>query len=88
MDAWVPADTFAVRLRMLRSHMGVTLEELAGRCRVSPTTWSTWERGSRPRDLADIVARIAAETGVDRDWLMWGGPLAPSTKWYSPPVAA
>jgi transcriptional regulator with XRE-family HTH domain len=52
MDAWVPADTFAVRLRMLRSHMGVTLEELAGRCRVSPTTWSTWERGSRPRRQA------------------------------------
>jgi len=86
---WVPGDTFAMRLRILRHHLGLSVEEIAGRCRVSPATWSTWERGSRPRDLAEVVARVAAVTGVSRDWLMWGGPLETlSTKWYSRPLAA
>jgi transcriptional regulator with XRE-family HTH domain len=91
---WVPADTFALRLRILRHQLGVSVEEIAGRCRVSPATWSNWERGSRPRDLAQVVARVAAETGVSRDWLMWGGPLVSlSTRWltalpYRPAVAA
>jgi hypothetical protein len=32
-----------------------------------------------------IVERIAAVTGCDRDWLMWGGSLPPSTKWWTSP---
>lgn len=74
---WVPGDTFAARLMLLRQHLGhVTTEEIADRCGVKRATWSTWERGAAPRNMASVVARIALATGVSRNWLMWGGPLA------------
>ena len=76
-----------MRLRMVRYQLGLSVEELAVRCHCSPATWSSWERGSRPRDRDVVVASVAAETGVDRDWLMWGGPLTQaSTRWYSSPL--
>jgi transcriptional regulator with XRE-family HTH domain len=85
----VPQNTFAVRLRVMRVEMGLSVDELARRCGVAGATWSAWERGAQPRNLVRVVERIVAETGVDRDWLMFGGALAvPSTRWYFDSAAA
>jgi transcriptional regulator with XRE-family HTH domain len=81
-ENWRPEDRFGLRLRMLRYSMGLSVEEIAERCGVHTATWSSWERGTAPRGMNQVVDTIASVTGCDREWLMWGGPLrAPSTKW-------
>ena len=80
-EAWRPEDTFGRRLREMRYHLGLSVEEMAERCGVRTPTWSSWERGTAPRGMNRVVEGIAAVTGVDRDWLMWGGSLPPSTRW-------
>lgn len=72
---WIPADTFGSRLYHLRRELGLTVEQAAERASLSDATWSTWERGAKPRDMSTVVAKIALAFGVNRDWLMWGGPL-------------
>lgn len=66
----------------MRYHLGLSVEEISARCGVRTATWSSWERGTAPRGMNRIVKTIAEETAVDRDWLMWGGSLPPSTRWY------
>lgn len=78
----MPTDSFALRLRLVRFELGASVDEIGAACEVKPATWSKWERGGAPRKMSEVVMRIAEATGADRDWLMWGGPLAPSTKWY------
>jgi hypothetical protein len=73
---WVPLDTFGTRLILLRRHLQVSVDEISPKCGQSPHTWATWERGATPRNMATVVAAISASVGVDRDWLMWGGPLS------------
>jgi len=73
---WVPGDTFASRLVLVRRELGLSTEEIAERCNLKHQTWSTWERGARPRGMDRVVARISMATGVSREWLMWGGPLS------------
>lgn len=74
---WIPRDTFAARLALLRIELGnLTVEDAAQRCGLNRATWQTWERGSSPRNMSAVVAKIALATGADRDWLMWGGTLA------------
>ena len=52
--------------------------ELATLCGQPLTTWGTWERErSMPRNLLEVVTAITNATGVDRDWLLWGGALLP-----------
>lgn len=70
---WVPPDTFAHRLRALRHELGLTVDQIARECDVNAKTWSTWENGRKPQDMASVVQKIQAGTGVDRDWLLWGG---------------
>jgi transcriptional regulator with XRE-family HTH domain len=53
--------------------MGLTVEEISTRCEVASATWSTWERGTLPRDVADVCIRIAKATGYDLHWLVFGG---------------
>lgn len=60
---------------MLRKELGLTTEQAADRCGLNRATWQTWEHGASPRNMAAVVAAITLATGVDRDWLMWGGPL-------------
>ena len=73
----IPADTFALRLKATRLDAGdLTIFEAAERCGISNQSWSNWEHGRVPRDLADIVLAISETFSVDRDWLMYGGPLA------------
>ena len=85
---WRPEDSFGRRLREMRNELGLSIEELSARCGIRTPTWSSWERGTAPRGMNRIVESIAVETGVDRDWLMWGGSLPPSTKCMTPLAVA
>lgn len=77
----IPADTFAARLRLVRMHAGdLTILEAAERTGLNYGSWSNWERGMMPRDLRDVVLAITGALGIDRDWLMYGGPLAPEPR--------
>lgn len=73
----IPVDTFAVRLVLSRIHAGdLTLRDAAEKCGLSFASWSNWERGMKPRDFLEVVQAVSEGLGIDRDWLMWGGPLA------------
>lgn len=80
-EGWVPApepppeDNFGSRLRRIRRHLDLSTDEIAPMCGIRAVTWRSWEAlGSRPRGMNEVVNRIAAATGVDRNWLMWGEP--------------
>lgn len=81
----VPVDTFGTRLFIMRKEMKLTVEAIAALCGVAHPTWTTWENGAKPRDLVGAVQKIAEATGYDRDWLMWGGPLANGRSGWSAP---
>jgi transcriptional regulator with XRE-family HTH domain len=73
----IPQDTFAGRLKLVRLHAGnLTIMQAAERCGLLNQSWSNWENGKVPRDKDDIVLAISEALGIDKDWLMWGGPLA------------
>lgn len=76
---WVPSDTFAARLVLARHQRRLTQQEAADVCGVSRATWALWEGGAFPRNMPQVISKIAAGMGVDRDWLMWGGPLGDPT---------
>ncbi len=71
-EAWVPRQTFGIRLILIRRELGFTVKQAAERCGIHYATWSTWENGAKPADLVRAVTDIANALGVDRDWLMWG----------------
>lgn len=71
-EAWIPADSFGSRLLRVRKEKGMTVEAIARACGIAHPTWTTWENGARPRDIVGAIEKIAAATGVDRNWLMWG----------------
>lgn len=73
-EPWVPPDSFASRLILVRHHLGLTQVEAAKACGLDDGSWSNWERGSKPRAMDEVVAAIATGLKVDRDWLMWGVP--------------
>lgn len=75
-SGWVPWDDFPTRLLLARKRAGLTVREAAVRTGLHYATWSTWERGASPAHKDLVVAKIAEELGCDRNWLMWGGPLA------------
>lgn len=75
----IPADTFGNRLVLSRTHAGhLSIREAADMCGLNRGSWQGWERGLRPRDIIDVVDRIADKLGIDRDWLLFGGALTPS----------
>jgi len=82
--AWVPPDTFASRLRILRDHMHLTVQEIAEKCEVPVPTWRKWEHGASPRGVERHAKRIAERTGVDLWWLLYGRE---STSGYNPIVS-
>lgn len=72
----IPEDTFASRLMLARVHAGYqTIDEASAKCGLNRQSWSNWEKGMKPRDLLDVVNAISDGLGVDRDWLLFGGPL-------------
>lgn len=76
----IPSDSFALRLKAVRLHAGdLTIEQAAAKAGFPNQSWGNWEHGKTPRDKADIVYAISEAFGIDRQWLMWGGPLAEPT---------
>lgn len=72
----IPADTLRARLKLARMHAGdLTIREAADRCGLIHASWANWEKGMEPRGLVDIVDAISEGLGIDRDWLLFGGPL-------------
>lgn len=71
----IPRDTFALRLKIVRVELDLTIEQMAEKCGLKAATLGTWEHGARPRDFKDVVRKVATATGYDREWLIWGGPL-------------
>ena len=65
-------DTFGTRIWAMRRELGWNRQRLAAECGVSPASVRSWERGSLPRNMPQVVQAISDATGVDRDWLMWG----------------
>lgn len=78
---WVPQETFGTRLMLLRRELGLTVEEAAEKAGLSHATWSTWERGAKPRDLVSVVTKVVKAFGVDRDWLAWGTTSRKTAGW-------
>lgn len=76
---WVPDDTFAARLALVRNRMGWNVLEAATACEVSDQSWHNWESGgSKPRAMDEVIGRIAKATGCDPVWLMFGTEQAAS----------
>lgn len=76
----IPEDTFALRLVIIRRTLGLSQEEAAERCGLDDGSWSNWENGRKPRGMDKVVGTISSQLGIDRDWLMWGGPLSQNLK--------
>lgn len=73
----IPADSLANRLILIRRELGLSQREAALRCGVGFGSWQSWENGSAPRNALRDLVWVAERLGVDRDWLMFGGPLRP-----------
>lgn len=83
--AWRPTDSLAHRLVLLRHELGLSQREAAIRTGVSFGVWQGMESGRATRGVDRAVAAIADTLDVDRNWLMWGGPLAdPSSPVQTP----
>jgi transcriptional regulator with XRE-family HTH domain len=65
-----------MRLMMVRAHRGLTVKEAAEKTGLGYGAWSNWERGSKPRDILDVVEAISNSLGIDPVWLLNGGALA------------
>lgn len=73
---WVPEDSLANRLVLVRRHLGITQRVAAERSGLTFGEWQGLEDGRQVRGLDVKVTAISRTLGVDRDWLIWGGPLA------------
>lgn len=73
---WRPRDTLAARLFLARREAGLSQREAAVRCGITYGEWQSMENGADARGLDRKLRAIADGLGVDRDWLVWGGPLA------------
>lgn len=77
-EPFIPTDTFAVRLAILRAALGGwNVKRAADACGINDQSWRNWEAGvSKPRDMEGVCRQIARSTGVNLAWLMLGGELA------------
>lgn len=71
-QAFIPGETFGSRLHLLRHEKRISSDKMAEICGVTGNAVLAWERGSSPKNMAEIVMKIVEATGVDRDWLLWG----------------
>ena len=74
---WIPGapKTFGERLKRVRTELGLSQIEFAESIGVPHQTLSTWERGATPsRDINqfEVVNRVYAQHGTNRDWLAYG----------------
>jgi transcriptional regulator with XRE-family HTH domain len=76
---WRPTDTIGARLILMRRTLGLTQREAAALAGIPFGQWQGLEDDERhPRGLDVKVQRIVRAFNVDRDWLIWGGPLDPN----------
>lgn len=73
---WRPDDSLANRLILLRAERKLSQRMAAQTCDITFGEWQGMEAGRGTRQVDVKVKKIALALGVDRDWLMWGGPLA------------
>lgn len=78
-DAWVPEDSLANRLLLVRRALGLSQRAAAEQAGITFGEWQSLEDGRAARDVGRKVAAISNTFRVDRDWLMWGGTLAEPT---------
>lgn len=79
--AAIPEDTYANRLILARAFAGhLSQRAAAERCGLNDANWANWERGMRSRTMVEDADAIAEGLGVDRDWLLYGGPLTRSER--------
>lgn len=74
-ETWTPADTLANRLLLVRNTTGLSQRAFALKVGVSYGVIQGMENGRSPHRHDAAVQKIVDALGVDRDWLMWGGPL-------------
>lgn len=75
-QGWRPSDTLAARLILMRRELKLSQRQAAERAGIPFGQWQGLEDEERqPRGINLKVQRIARAFQVDRDWLMWGGPL-------------
>ncbi|MFC9766817.1 helix-turn-helix domain-containing protein [Rhodococcus jostii] len=75
-DGWVPTDSLANRLVLVRNERKLSQRAAADLCGLTFGEWQGMEVGRGVRRVDQKVVKIAKALGVDRDWLMWGGHLA------------
>lgn len=83
--SWRPADSLANRMKLVRAELGMSQREFGAKCGIPASQIQSIEDGKSPRGLDVKVKKISLAFGVDRDWLMWGGPLNDETP---PPTGA
>lgn len=73
----VPADSFRIRLAIVRTAMGWNYEEAQAATGIGSESWRQWEKGLRHcTDVIGVSKRISEVTPYDQTWLVFGGPLA------------
>lgn len=73
----IPADSFRVRLAIVRTVMGWNYDQAQAATGISSESWRLWEKGARHcSDVIGVSRRIAQVTPYDQTWLALGGPLA------------
>jgi transcriptional regulator with XRE-family HTH domain len=73
---WVPEDSLAHRLLLVRRQLGLTQRVAATLSGLTFGEWQSLEDGRAARDIARKITAISERLNVSRDWLMWGGPLS------------
>src|SRR4051794_8260967 len=76
VSPWRPNDSFATRVKLVRMHLGDSQRSFAERTGLTYGEIQSIESGARVREEIDKGRRIALATRVDREWLLFGGPLA------------
>lgn len=59
----------------MRAERKLSQRAAAEQCGLTFGEWQSMELGRAARRLDVKIKQIAMALGVDRDWLMWGGPL-------------
>lgn len=73
----VPADTFGVRLAVIRAALGGwNVKRAAEFCGIPPQNWRNWEAGKACLDYEGACRAIARATGYSYRWISAGGPLS------------
>ena len=71
----IPADSFGIRLAIVRAEMGWNYDQAQAATGVSSESWRLWERGRHCTDVIGVSKKIAQVTDYDQTWLAFGGPL-------------